>query len=253
MTAFEAQELEIDATRRPLIVPEAAPTWNALTGEYETKDVLRQLGAGNSSASASERGIFDLAPRSWLFINRPNFVSLTGGSFSTTWAMDAVSGDIYPGMINDALYSIFAQMAESTRDPALAVQAFFTTLFASTYYDRIVMFDSAAPSLQVSLVQVIRPLGWTAYIVVVGVVVLHLILVLLTTIVFFSSGKLSRMGNSWVAISQILGPSTEDWIRNADMVDDKTVKKWLKSQGMDRTLVRVEDVEGRVQLVRKTK
>jgi hypothetical protein len=37
------------------------------------------------------------------------------------------------------------------------------------------------------------------------------------------------------------------------MVDDKTVKKWLKSQGMNRTLVRVEDIEGRVQLVRKTK
>jgi hypothetical protein len=124
------------------------------------------------------------------------FVFLTGGLFLITWAMDSVSGDIYPGMINDALYSIFAQMVKLTRDPALAVQAFFTILFASTYYDRIVMFDSAAPLFQVSLVQVTRPLGWTAYIVVVGVVILHLILILLTTIVFFSSGKLSRMGNS---------------------------------------------------------
>ncbi|KAJ9616896.1 hypothetical protein H2200_000616 [Cladophialophora chaetospira] len=253
MTAFEAQELEIDATRPPLIIPEAAPTWNALTGSYETRDVQRQLGAGNSSASASERGIFDLAPRRWLFTDRPMFVSLTGGSFSTTWAMDRVSGDIYPGMINDALYSIFAQMAKATRDPALALQGFFTILFGSTYYDRMVMFDSAAPSFQVSMVEVIRPLGWTAYIVVVGVVVSHLVLVLLTIIVFFSSGKLSRMGNSWVAVSQILGPGTEEWIRSVDMVDDKTVEKWLKYQGMDRTLVRVEDVGGRVQLVRKTK
>lgn len=70
-------------------------------------------------------------------------------------------------ILNEAQYSIFAQMAAATSNPALALQAFFTNLFAITYYDLIFMFDSALPSSQISLVQVIRPLGWTAYVVLV--------------------------------------------------------------------------------------
>ena len=107
-------------------------------------------------------------------------------------------------------------MASFTANPALAVQAFFTNLCAITYYDRIIMFDTAAPSSQVSLAQVIRPLGWAAYIAVVSVALLHLLLVLLTTLIFWRAGKLSRVGNAWTAISQTLGPSTEDWIKDAD-------------------------------------
>lgn len=82
------------------------------------------------------------------------------------------------------------------------------------------MFDSTAPSSQVSLVQVIRPLGWTAYIAVVSVALLHLLLVLLTTLIFCRAAELSRAGNAWTAISQILGPNTEDWIKDADTADD---------------------------------
>ena len=80
---------------------------------------------------------------------------------------------------------------------------------------------------------------------------LHLLLVLLTTLIFWRAGKLSRVGNAWTAISQILGPSTEDWIKDADTVDDKMVKKWLKARGLHETLVRVKDVQGHVQLVQK--
>lgn len=64
--------------------------------------------------------------------------------------------------------------------------------------------------LKNSLVQVTRPLGWTAYVVVVSVAVLHLLLIVLATFTFWRAGKLSRMGNAWTAVSQILGPSIED-------------------------------------------
>jgi hypothetical protein len=144
-------------------------------------------------------------------------------------------------------------MASSTTDPALALQAFFTTLLAITYYDRITMFDVAAPSSGVSLIQVIRPLGWTAYIIVISAVLLHLLLVLLTTLMFYRAGKLSWIGDSWPAISQIFGPAAEGWIRHADAVDDKKVKMWLRARGLERTLVQVKDSQVRVQLVPKNK
>jgi hypothetical protein len=84
---------------------------------------------------------------------------------------------------------------------------------------------------------------------VLGVTTFHLLIVLVTTSVFYRAGKLSRIGNAWTAVSQVLGPTTESWIREADMIDDKTVKSWLKVQELDTAFVRLEEVQGRVQLV----
>ena len=110
----------------------------------------------------------------------------------------------------------------------------------------------AAPSKQVSLVQVIRPLGWTAYTVVVSVVVAHLLLAVVVTVIFGRAGKLSRIGNAWTAVSQLLGPTTDTWIRDADIANDKAVKSWLRVHGMHRTMVRVGNIDGRAQLVQKS-
>ena len=65
MTAFEAQEMEIHATRPASIPPEPIMFWNTVTAAYNTSAVLLQLGAGKSRFSTTERGIFDLAPRLW--------------------------------------------------------------------------------------------------------------------------------------------------------------------------------------------
>ncbi|KAH7303385.1 hypothetical protein B0I35DRAFT_485198 [Stachybotrys elegans] len=194
MTAFEAQEMKINATRPSSFSPEPGILWNTSTGTYRTKEVLRQLGAGTSSDSTAGRGIFDLAPRSWQWPERPEFLPLTGGTLSTTDALQSITNYMYQGRMNEAQYSIFAHMATSTADPALALQAYLTTLCAICYYDRFVMFDTAAPSSQVSLVQVTQPLGWSAFISVASLAI----------------------QNAWACISQILGSPTEEWIE--DMV-----------------------------------
>ncbi|KAJ9419390.1 hypothetical protein FOXG_19701 [Fusarium oxysporum f. sp. lycopersici 4287] len=261
MTAFKAQQLEINATRPASFPPEPTVLWNTSTATYNTKDVLRQFGAGTSRDSTARRGIFDLASRSWQWREQPillaegdDFDEVWSGFFSTTAAIWVISPNPwYRGLVNEAQYSIFTHMARSTANPALALQAYFTTLCAICYYERIIMFDTAAPSSRVSLVQVTRPLGWTAFIIVVSVVMLHLLLVLLAILIFRRAGNLSRIQNAWASISQLLGPTTESWIRDADTVDDKTVKSWLKDRGLSKTLVRVEHVQSRVQLVEKDK
>lgn len=144
-------------------------------------------------------------------------------------------------------------MVSFNANPTLALQAFFMKLCAITHYDQIIMFNTTAPSTQVSLVQVIQPLGWKAYFTVVSVASLHLLLVLLTSLIFWRAGKLSRVGSAWTPISQILRPSIEDWIKGADSVDDEMVRKWLKARGPHETLVRVKDVQCRVQFVQKNR
>jgi hypothetical protein len=254
MTAFEGQEMEVDVTRHETFAPEPTMHWDTSSASYDIREVQQQLGAVLPRHSTAKRGIFDLTPRSWEWLKRPEFVDLTGGAFSTTDGLEVVGyDDIYEGMVNDAQYSILAYITAYTGDPALALQAYFTTLCAICYYDRIIMFDTAAPSSQVSLVQVTRPLGWAVFIIVAGVAVLHILLVLVVIIIFRRAGSFSRIENAWTSISQLLGPATESWIRDADTVDDKTVKSWLKDRGLHKTLVRIEHVQSRVQLVEKDK
>jgi hypothetical protein len=240
MTTFQAQELELKATRSESNTREPDLSWNKTNG-----------GAMLSNDTKAGRGIFDLFPRSWQRKGSRDIVY--EGIWETTSALDAIkyAGDIYSGMINNAQYSVFAQMARSTRDPALALQAFLSNLCAMAYYDRISMFGKAAPSTQVHLVQVNRPIGGTGFIIVVTVLGVHLFLVLVVICGFYFAEHLSRIGNAWVAISQVLGPATEDWIKDADLVDDKAVKAWLKNRGLHKSLVQVEEFQGRVQIVKK--
>jgi hypothetical protein len=176
-------------------------------------------------------------------------MDLTGGTFSTTSGLELIRDMIYYGEVNDAQYSVLSQMARSTADPALALQAYFSTICGVIFWDRINMFDTVAPSSRVSLVQATQPLGWTSYTIVVSLVVLHCLLVF----IFHRAGKLSRIGNAWAAISQILGPTTENWIRDVDIVDDKTVSVWLKARGLHEVSVHIESIQGHVQLVTKNK
>jgi hypothetical protein len=254
MTTFEAQEMEINATRAASSAPEPTVLWNTSTATYDIKEVQRQLGAGIPRGSTADRGIFNLASRSWKWNKRPEFMILTGGAFSTVRALEAVGlDDMYKTTLNAAQYSIFTSIATYTADPSLALQAYFTTICALCYYDRITMFDKAVASLQVSLVQATQLLGWTAFIIVAGMTVLYLLLVLVIISLFRRAGSLSQIGDAWASVSQLLGPTTDSWIRNAGAVKDSMIKSWLKDNGLDRILVRVEYSQTCVELVKKEK
>jgi hypothetical protein len=254
MTTFEAQDLEIHATRAAKTYQEPRSSWDTSKASFNTEAILHQLGAGGPSISNTERGIFNLTPRSWTWRNRPEFVSLTGGTWSTTMALDSTkyADLLYDGMISDEQYSLLEQMARMTLNPALALQAYLSNLCAMAYYDHIVMFDTSAPSMQTQMMQVTRPIGWSGYIAVLGVLFCHLLLVLVTIVSFWISGRHSRVGDAWAAVSQLLS-ATYEWTGDMDEVDDKRVKRWLKERGQNESLVGIESVGGRVQMVKKHK
>jgi hypothetical protein len=159
---------------------------------------------------------------------------------------------LYDGTISDEQYSLLEQMARMTLNPALALQAYFSNLCVMAYYDRIVMFDTLAPSMQTQMAQVTRPIGWSGYIAVLGVLFCHLLLVLVTIVSFWISGRHSRVGDAWSVVSQLLS-ATYEWTGDMDEVDDKRVKRWLKERGQHEILVGIESVGGRVQIVKKDK
>ncbi|TVY64924.1 hypothetical protein Focb16_v016514 [Fusarium oxysporum f. sp. cubense] len=85
------------------------------------------------------------------------------------------------------------------------------------------------------------------------VVMTHLILVLLVILMSRLSGVPGRFQKVWASISQLLRSVTEDWIREADTVDDKIVELWLNDLGLHNVLLGIEYVQCRVYLVNKQK
>jgi hypothetical protein len=254
MSTFEAQELEIHATRAVKTYQELKSSWDTSKASFNAEAILHQFGASRPNMSNTERGIFNLTPRTWKWRNRPDYVSLTGGSWSTTTALESTNyaSRLYSGMISDEQYSLLEQTARVTLNPALALQAYLSNLCAMAYYDRIVMFDTSAPSMQTQMVQVTRPIGWSGYVAVLGVLFCHLLLVMVTLVSFELSGRHGRVGDAWAAVSQVLS-ATYEWTGDMDDVDDKRVKQWLKERGQNESLVGIESVAGRVQIVKKDK
>jgi hypothetical protein len=251
MTAFAAQDVNVTAYRKTPFPAEPTVSWDVNKAVWAADDVLRQL---DSKRSIEERGIFELDISLYDGGNITfSYDTHRTNDLATVAALDKVKDGISVGRVNKLQYTVFSQMAATTGNPALALQAYFTTLCAIAYYDRIPTFDVAAPSTRVLLTQVTRPLGWAGYIIVLSVLVVHLLLVVIITLIFLRTGKLSRVGNAWAVVSQLLGPETEAWIRDVDTLDDKAVKKWLKARGKHGVLVQLEEVEGRVVVVSKDK
>ncbi|KAK2685419.1 hypothetical protein QWA68_015621 [Fusarium oxysporum] len=250
MTSFQAQGMENNATRTTPRLAEPSLVWDPPTAKCNTKTVLQQLGTTTSEIPIAQRRTFHFA--SPLRRKQPNSL-VSGDSMETNDGMYSADWDpLYAGMVNSAQFSIFSDVAMCTKNPAIALQAYFTRL-CSICFDRIAMFDMVGSSMQVSLVQATRQLGWSAFISVLVVVMTHLILVLLVILMSRLSGVPGRFQNVWASISQLLGSVTEDWIREADTVDDKTVELWLNDLGLHNVLLGIEYVQCRVYLVNKQK
>ncbi|EXA31876.1 hypothetical protein FOVG_16858 [Fusarium oxysporum f. sp. pisi HDV247] len=184
--------MENNATRTTPRLAEPSLVWDPLTAKCNTKTVLQQLGATTSEIPIAQRRTFHFAPP--LRRKQPNSL-VTGDSMETNDGIYSADWDpLYAGMVNSAQFSIFSDVAMCTKNPAIALQAYFTSL-SSICFGRIAMFDMVGSSMSV----------------------------------------------------------TEDWIREADRVDDKTLELWLNDLGLHNVLLGIEYVQCRVYLVNKRK
>jgi hypothetical protein len=252
MTSFAAREMKAPALRQTPVPREPVLSWDVNEATWAADDILRQL---DTSHSIEERGVFDLDIWSYDVdvgrSERPKRYDRISSDYSTVEALDLVRDNIYAEAANKAQYTVFSQLALSTGNPALALQAYFTTLCATAYYNRIITFDKAASSTRTSLTQVNKPLGWAGFIIVLTGLLVHLFMVIAITLLFLRAGKMSLVDNAWAAVSQLLGPETEDWIKEVDKLDDRTIKKWLEARGEHDILVQLKEVNARMVVVSK--
>ncbi len=254
-----------------------------------TTPVRRQLGVVSETLTTTERGIFQMQPQKNWSRYAASEVTLQGllpamtyavtdltnqyqANFSWVMCQSQVcnSGDYgettaevsyYQNLmvtdptpvnytfINPVYAAIFHDTVAETNHPALALQAHFTTLYRSVYYDILYNFDIVDNATVSFFVPIEVPEDIKVLLAVMAVLGLHLVWVTYVTWMFIGEGTLSLLGNVWSALAQMRSEEMDEWWREAENRTDSEVEKLMKEKGQHELIMRLEDDgTGRVQL-----
>jgi hypothetical protein len=90
----------------------------------------------------------------------------------------------------------------ATNSPARALQAFWTVVYQSYYYDNLQFFNVFSNSSYVTWSSVLVPTQTRGLALVISFVVAHLVLVYVTLICFHRQTRFSRLHDPWLAYTQ---------------------------------------------------
>ncbi|KAI0546828.1 hypothetical protein F4679DRAFT_587202 [Xylaria curta] len=241
-----------------------------------TFDIRRQLGATENGAGLSvlDRGIipFDIRPVdkqvvtttlvSNMYSNQPTrpFVwsSITLGLVN--FRAQESSGPVYYGTclhkpdgptvplhlyigsldslwINPILSSIFSDTLEETKNPAIAMQAFFTTVLRNIYYAALPSFDYNQEVVMRMAVSKQIPSGYMGFIAVASLVAAHVVLTYTTVVMFVLKGRLLDLHNPWAVVMDVWAPEGHSFLE-----DDGGIARISIESEDDNRIVRLRDI-----------
>ncbi len=248
-------------------------SWNDSRRLASTDGVRRQLGATNASLSLENRGILalertgiddqlnardrdinltgalssgpDTVPWGWGLISstlNPARQGLYPGNSSAVFALDSqlvqYSNDYYL-IANYVLSMIFQDIIEETQNPALAWQAHMTMLLRMAYYDMMGIFSHDDIQTVILYETASFPQSRRGLATVLFVLIAHLVLVVITVTLFYTSTQYSMVGNAWQATAQTMTADTEAILSKSGMATDKEIEQMLKRAGKGRVRVRL--------------
>ena len=216
-------------------------------GDFDSLAVREQLGATIPKEDPETRGIMSLEPRaSWVVDEKapgisPNYTveddwygwtATPNGSlvFCLTCLASAESAS-FTFLSNRYLSTVFQHIIQSTGNPALAIQAYITTIFQVAYYEDISEFGVTAPSTMQLFESVLVPSAFLGLTIVTIFFCVHLVLVFSSIVFFRARTRYSMIKNSWQTVMQTFSPDTEKLFTNTGMLSDKEVEKLLASEG----------------------
>lgn len=248
-------------------------SWNNSRRLASTDEVRRQLGATNASLSLESRGILALEPTriddqlraryrdinttsaqtsepetvpwGWGLISstlNPTRQGFHPGNSSAVFALDSqlsqYSNDYY--LVANYVLSMIAQdIIEETQNPALAWQAHTTMLLRMAYYDMMGIFSHDDTQTVILYETASFPQARRGLVIVLLVLIAHLVMVVLTVTLFYTSTQYSMVGNAWQATAQTMTAETELILIKSAMATDNEVEKMLKKAGKGRVRVRL--------------
>lgn len=158
----------------------------------------------------------------------------------------------YDGTNGEVLHSywraLISDVLVATDSPALAWQAFRTSMMSTAYYDWQPRSYYSEPALITSIVSRQVPVGRRGLWIALTNIALHLLLVSITFVWFVHATQYSLLNNPWQAVSQLKAPETEKLLEESTMPNKKDVQDVIRASGMERVrfAVRRRPESGRV-------
>ncbi|CAG8910024.1 unnamed protein product [Penicillium egyptiacum] len=261
---------------------EPTMSWDRSTEHYNTATTLTQLGAIHPRQPLDHRGVLALTPRSdWQsFSSSGNVSAYQHYVVNTQLLADAVVGslltpqtagvDFTPehrnqmvsaGVIfspwasadykaHDAHIDLFQDTLNQTQSPAMALQALLTRICQMAYYDMLQRIDESKVAEATFSDAAVFPTQWTGFGVGMGLLLVHWVVVAIVVGLFARYTRHSLLGNHWQAVSQVYSEDTAAILEKADRMNDRDVKRWVKSKGHRGKLYSFarDEGEGRVAL-----
>ncbi|KAJ8109433.1 hypothetical protein OPT61_g7459 [Boeremia exigua] len=223
---------------------------------YDTSAVRRMLDTFTKNLTPKQRGILSLQPPAdgnWsaLEIGSADYITtpiITGLRKLVNPAIQLKNSD-FPGQdwgasaaftpfsswngVHKTHVALFQDVMKSTRNPALAFQAFFTVVMQMTYYDLLPQFDIAGTANVSASERVDVPAQWTGFGVVVGLLLLHAVLIVATVTLFLANTEHSLLGNAWQAVAQVSSSDTHETVLCASNMTDREVRRLLSMSSFE--------------------
>lgn len=207
--------------------------------------ISRQIGDSADALGAEERGILDLEIRGDALegtlgelVEHPLWVAISERSWDfQTWRManDSMhrrSRALYQrANVHSSHATVFQSVLLTTRNPALALQAFITRLAQMSYYELLRVHDFEHEVTTRSTQEAFVPNRWHGLGCVLAMVAVHLVLVVSAVVLFARRTSDSALGNSWQVVAQMMSPDTVDVTSVAHELTDREVKRHVVSAG----------------------
>ncbi|KAL1613943.1 hypothetical protein SLS54_010153 [Diplodia seriata] len=219
--------------------------WDANSAQFDTADVQKQLGVDMPVNTHQDRGILTLAdwqepadrPSHAAPLNQLLDDQSNGASY--TLCQHCVRADADATSVHRTLITLFQDIFVATANPALALQALFTTVSQMNYYSLLSEFDRARNASVTPFVTVSVPQRWTGFAAVAGLVIAHFICGALVMLLFLKKCRCSMLGQLWRCIAQIRSGDTDVVLKKASVATDDDIRVWLKEHGKGETRVGV--------------
>jgi hypothetical protein len=219
---------------------EPSLVYNVSDATFSSELVRQQLGATNETLNPDERGILPLTPKVW--------TDPANGTLDFAWAnLDAWRSPagipepstpytfilcIFCSAQGELLHQSHAQMVQDifrdTHNPAIALQALFTTLLQMAYYSQSSQFGLTGPVQIQNFVVTQAPVGMRGLTIVIAILTVHLICVLGIIVKFMMASQFSMVGEAWHVVAQLVSDETDTLFVQSSVKTDEQVKRWLK-------------------------
>ncbi|KAK8140079.1 hypothetical protein PG984_000145 [Apiospora sp. TS-2023a] len=201
----------------------------------QVRPLRRQLGTTLVNSTLQDRGLLSLdIPRQKQNPTRYKGVlsQLQDSVSPTLYFAGVLAGMGGTAGVHELHRALFEDIVHDTGNPALALQAFSTTLNQMKYYESSYRWTDSNSITYITAKYMSIPVGRAGFLSVIAIVAAHLGILVVTSVLFVQRTKATLIGDPWQSIAQVVSDDTLPILTRVDGLEDKKDKEMPNVTGV---------------------